>query len=64
MTRSDIWHKYHECSSIYAKYHLQIVPSFVYATTRNSFVIFTCRYFKIKLKYHCSNPIKLQKFVM
>ena len=34
-------------SGIYAKYHVQIVPLFVYTTTRNSFVIFTCRYFKL-----------------
>ena len=30
---------------IYAKYHVQIMLLFVYTTTRNTFVIFTCRYF-------------------
>ena len=39
--------KYHE--GIYAKYHVQIMLLFVYTTTRNSFVIFTCRYFKLSL---------------
>ena len=34
-------------SGIYAKYHVQIMLLFVYTTTRNSFVIFTCRYFKL-----------------
>ena len=33
-------------SGIYAKYHLQIMLLFVYATTSERFVIFTCRYFK------------------
>ena len=31
-------------SGIYAKYHVQIMLLFVYTTTRNRFVIFTCRY--------------------
>ena len=60
---SDIWHKYHEwyfeidirnlrqfwniTSDIYAEYHVQIMLLFVYTTTRKSFVIFTCRYFKL-----------------
>ena len=35
---------------------------YVYTTTHKRFVIFTCRYFK--LKYHCSKPIRLQKFLM
>ena len=34
-------------SSIYAKYHVQIMLLFVYATTHKRFVIFTCRYFKL-----------------
>ena len=34
-------------SGIYAKYHVQIMLSFVYTTTRKRFVIFTCRYFKL-----------------
>ena len=34
-------------SGIYAKYHVQIMLLFVYTTTRNTFVIFTCRYFKL-----------------
>ena len=38
---------------------------FVYTATYKRFVIFTCRYvFQIKLKDHCSKPIKLQKFLM
>ena len=34
-------------SGIYAKYHVQIMQLFVYATTRKGFVIFACRYFKL-----------------
>ena len=34
-------------SVIYAKDHVQIMLLFVYTTTRKSFVIFTCRYFKL-----------------
>ena len=34
-------------SGVYAKYQVQIMLLFVYTTTRNSFVIFTCRYFKL-----------------
>ena len=34
-------------SGIYAKYHVQIMLLFVYTTTRQRFVIFTCRYFKL-----------------
>ena len=49
-------------SGIYAKYHVQIMLLFVNTTTSKRFVIFTL--FQIKLKYHCSKPIKLQKFVM
>ena len=37
--------KYH--GGIYAKYHVQIMLLFVYATTSKRFVIFTCRYFKL-----------------
>ena len=64
MICSDIWHKYHEwyfkivirnlrqfwniTSGIYAKYHVQIMLLFVYTTTRKRFVIFTCRYFKLR----------------
>ena len=63
MICSDIWHKYHEwyfkivirnlwkfwnmTSGIYAKYHVQILLLFMYTTTRQRFVIFTCRYFKL-----------------
>ena len=60
MICSDIWHKYHKwyfelldklfwniTSGIYTKYHIPIILLFVYTTTRNSFVIFTCRYFKL-----------------
>ena len=37
---------------------------FVYTTTRKGFVIFTCtEVFQIKLKYDCSKPIKLKKFL-
>ena len=34
-------------SGNYAKYHVQIMLLFVYATTSKRFVIFTCRYFKL-----------------
>ena len=34
-------------SGISAKYHVQIMLLFVYTTTREKFVIFTCRYFKL-----------------
>ena len=34
-------------SGIYAKYHKQIMPLFVYTTTHKRYVIFTCRYFKL-----------------
>ena len=34
-------------SGIYAKYHVQIMLLFVYTTTHERFVIFTCRYFKL-----------------
>ena len=37
---------------------------FVYTTTHERFVIFTCRYFSLSRKYHCSKPIKLQKFLI
>ena len=63
MICSDISHKYHEwyfeilirnlrqfwniTSGIYTKYHVQIMLLFVYTTTHKSFVIFTCRYFKL-----------------
>ena len=36
-------------SGIYAKYHVQIMLFIVYTTTRKSFVIFTCSYFKLSL---------------
>ena len=32
-------------SGIFAKYHVQIMPLFVYTSTHKRFVIFTCRYF-------------------
>ena len=35
-------------SGIYAKYQLQIMLLFVYITTLKRFVIFTCRYFKLR----------------
>ena len=62
MICSDIWHKYewyfkivkrnlrefwNITSSIYAKYHVQIMLLFFYATTRKRVVIFTRRYFKV-----------------
>ena len=34
-------------SSVYARYHVQIMLLFVHTTTRKRFVIFTCRYFKL-----------------
>ena len=76
MIRSDIWRKWHEwyfeivvriwdnfgISRVvfYAKYHVQIMLPFVYTTSPN----FHMKVFQIKLKYHCSKPIKLQKFLM
>ena len=51
-------------SGIYAKYHVQIMLLFVYTATHERFVIFTCRYFNLSRKYHCSKPIKLQKFLI
>ena len=36
---------------------------FVYTTTRKGYN-FRMEVFQIKLKYHCSKPIKLQKFLM
>ena len=38
--------------------------SWLYQSTRKWFVIFTLQVFQIKLKNHCSKPIKLQKFLM
>ena len=35
-------------SGIYAKYHVQIMLLIVYTTTLRRFVIFTCRYFKLR----------------
>ena len=35
-------------SGIYAKYHIQIMLSFVYTATHKRLVIFTCRYFKLR----------------
>ena len=35
------------CSDICAKYRVQIMLLFVYTTTHERFVIFTCRYFKL-----------------
>ena len=80
MICSDIWPKYHEwyfkivtrnlrqfwniARGIYAKYHVQIMLLFVYTATHERFVIFTCRYFNLSRKYHCSKPIKLQKFLI
>ena len=55
----DIWHKYREwyfeivrqfwniSGGIYTKYHVQIMLLFVYTTTRKSFVIITCKHFKL-----------------
>ena len=34
-------------SGIHAKYHVQIMPLFVYTATHKRFVIFTCKYFKL-----------------
>ena len=72
-TTSDIWKFYtlgewnlgqlwNITSGIYAKYHVQIMLLFVYTTTRKRFV--HIKVFQIKLKYHFSKPIKLQKFLM
>ena len=80
MICSNIWYKYHEwyfeivthnlrqfwniTCGLYAKYHVQIMLLFVYATTRNGFVIFTCRYFKLNWnttalsQSNCRNNVK------
>ena len=48
-------------SGIYAKYHVKIMLLFVYTITCKSFVIFTCRYFKLSWnttplsQSHCRN---------
>ena len=50
-------------SGIYTKYHVQIMLLFVYnmyTTTRKMVCNFHMWVFQIKLKYHCSKPIKLQ----
>ena len=46
---SEIWDNFEIIitSDIYAKYHVQIMLLLVYATTREQFVIFTSRYFKL-----------------
>ena len=43
----NLWQFGNITSGIYAKCHAQIMLLFVYTTTRKSFVIFTCRYFKL-----------------
>ena len=43
----NLRHFWNITSGIYAKYLIQIMPLFVYTTTRKSFVIFTCKYFKL-----------------
>ena len=48
----------------YAKYHVQIMLLFVYAYYPQKFCNFHMHEFQIKLKYHWSKPIKLQKFLM
>ena len=80
MICSDIWRKYHdwyfEIDVIsravrretiwveYAKHHVQIMLLFVYTYYPQKFRNFHMQEFQIKLKYHCSKPIKLQKFLM
>ena len=64
-TRSDILKLlYVIFDGIYAKYHVQIMLLFVHTTTRRRFYNFHTKVFQIKLKYQCSKPIKLQKFLM
>ena len=78
MICSDIWHKYHEwyfkvvirnlrqfwniTSTIYAKYHVQIMLLFVYTTTRKCFVIFSCRYFKLSLNINALSQSNCRYF--
>ena len=78
MIWSDIWHKYHKwyfkivirnlrqfwniTSGIYAKYHVQIMLLFVYTTTRNSFVIFTCSYFKLSWNTTALSQLNCRNF--
>ena len=52
--------KYHEWYLCHIS--LEIMLLFVYTTSHTRFVIFTCRYFKIKLKYHGSKPINWRNF--
>ena len=49
-------------SGIYAKYHQQIMLLFVYTTTRKSFVIFTCRYFKLSWNTTALNQSNYRNF--
>ena len=46
----------------YAKYHIQIMLLFVYTTTCNSFVIFTCRYFKLSWNTTALSQSKYRNF--
>ena len=59
MIYSDIWHKYHEwyfyvLRTLFVRnaklnhVHVQIILLFFNTTTRKNFVIFTCRYFKLR----------------
>ena len=49
-------------SGIYAKYHVQIMLLFVYTTTCKSFVIFTCRYFKLSWNTTSLSPSNSSNF--
>ena len=47
ISRAVMGVKFLKYCGIYAKYHVQIMLLFVYATTRKGFVIFTRKYFKL-----------------
>ena len=74
----DIWHKYHEwyfkivilnlkqfwnfTRSIDANYQVQIMLLFVYTTTHERFVIFTCGYFKLTWNTTALNQSNCRNF--
>ena len=75
MIYCDIWHKYHEplgewnlrqfwniTRGIYAKYHVQIMLSFVYTTTHKRFVIFTRRDLKLSWNTTALSQSKCRNF--
>ena len=49
-------------SGIYSKYHVQIMLLFVYATPQKRFVIFACRYFKLRRNTTALNQSNCRNF--